>query len=78
MFRHRLLAALGARAASLGGVDVIALSGGIGEHDSLLAQELRLALDWLNPFALVVIPADEEGLLARSCWPLVQTSGPQS
>ena len=78
VFRHRLLAAIGAMAASLGGVDVIALSGGIGEHDSLLAQELRLALDWLNPFALVVIPADEEGLLARSCWPLVQTSGPQS
>ena len=78
VFRHRLLAAIGSMAASLGGVDVIALSGGIGEHDSLLAQELRLALDWLNPFALEVIPADEEGLLARSCWPLVPTSGPQS
>ena len=71
VFRHRLLAAIGAMAASLGGVDVIALSGGIGEHDNLLAQELRQALAWLNPFALVVIPADEEGLLARSCWPLV-------
>ncbi len=76
VFRHRLLAAIGAMAASLGGVDVIALSGGIGEHDILLAEELSLALGWLNPFALVVIPADEEGLLARSCWPLVSTAGP--
>jgi len=75
VFRHRLLAAIGAMAASLGGVDVIALSGGIGEHDSLLAEELRLALAWLKPFALVVIPADEEGLLARSCWPLLGASG---
>ena len=76
VFRHRLLAAIGALAASLGGVDVIALSGGIGEHDTLLAEELSLALGWLNPFALVVIPADEEGLLACSCWPLVSTAGP--
>ena len=70
VFRHRLLQAVGAMAASLGGVDVIALSGGIGEHDTQLTEELRQALDWLTPFALVVIPADEEGLLARSCWPL--------
>ena len=70
VFRHRLLAAIGAMAASLGGVDVIALSGGIGEHDARLAEELVAALGWLQPFALEVIPADEEGLLARSCWPL--------
>ena len=76
VFRHRLLQAIGAMAASLGGVDVIALSGGIGEHDGLLAEELRLGLTWLKPWALVVIPADEEGLLARSCWPLVWASGP--
>jgi acetate kinase len=70
VFRHRLLQAIGAMAASLGGLDVIALSGGIGEHDTLLAEELDAALGWLRPFALVVIPADEEGLLARHCWPL--------
>lgn len=70
VFRHRLLQAIGAMAASLEGVDVIALSGGIGEHDALLAEELDAALGWLKPFDLVVIPADEEGLLARHCWPL--------
>ena len=67
VFRHRLLQEIGAMAASLGGVDVIALSGGIGEHDGALRQELTEALAWLEPFALRVIPADEEGVIARSC-----------
>ena len=54
-------------AASLGGVDVIALSGGIGEHDEALRQELATHLGWLPPFELVVVPADEEGMIARQC-----------
>ena len=67
VFRHRLLQEIGAMAASLGGVDVIALSGGIGEHDGALRRELTEALAWLKPFTLRVIPADEEGVIARSC-----------
>ncbi|MFM7640050.1 MAG: acetate/propionate family kinase [Cyanobium sp.] len=67
VFRHGLLQAIGAMAASLGGVDVIALSGGIGEHDAALREELAAALTWLAPFELVVVPADEEGLIARQC-----------
>jgi acetate kinase len=67
VFRQRLLQEIGAMAASLGGVDVIALSGGIGEHDAALRQELTEALVWLEPYSLRVITADEEGLIARSC-----------
>ncbi|MEB3333142.1 MAG: acetate kinase [Synechococcaceae cyanobacterium] len=67
VFRHRLLQEIGAMAATLGGVDVIALSGGIGEHDTALQAELKPALAWLAPFTLRVIGADEEGLIARSC-----------
>jgi acetate kinase len=67
VFRHSLLQGIGAMAASLGGVDVVALTGGIGEHDGALRQELEEALAWLQPFELLVIPADEEGLIARSC-----------
>lgn len=67
VFRHRLLEGIGAMASCLKGVDVIALSGGIGEHDGALRQELVDALTWLGPFALVVIPADEEGVIVRSC-----------
>jgi acetate kinase len=67
VFRQRLLQEIGAMAASLGGVEVIALSGGIGEHDQALGQDLREALDWLGPVRLVVVPADEEGLIGRRC-----------
>ena len=67
VFRHRLLQGIGAMAASLGGVEAIALSGGIGEHDRALQQELIQALNWLGPVRLEVVPADEEGLIARRC-----------
>jgi acetate kinase len=67
VFRHQLLQAIGAMAASLGGVEAIALSGGIGEHDEALRQELAAALSWLPPHRLVVVAADEEGLIARQC-----------
>ena len=67
VFRHRLLQLLGSMAASLGGVDVLALTGGIGEHDKQLQQELTTALSWWGDFLTVVIPADEEGMIARLC-----------
>jgi len=67
VFRHSLLQGIGAMAACLGGVDVIALTGGIGEHDDALRLEMEESLAWLQPFELLTIPADEEGLIARSC-----------
>ena len=67
VFQERLRQGIGAMAASLGGVDVIALSGGIGEHDLQLREELQQDLAWLGPFRLVVVPADEEGVIARAC-----------
>ena len=67
VFRHGLIQAIGAMAACLGGVDAIALTGGIGEHDVALHEELTLALSWLGAFELVVVAADEEGLIARHC-----------
>jgi acetate kinase len=67
VFRHSLLEGIGAMAANLGGVDVIALSGGIGEHDEALLADLQSSLVWLGPIELVRVPADEEGLIAREC-----------
>ncbi len=67
VFRHQLLQGIGAMAASLGGVDVVALTGGIGQHDGALKQELEQALTWLGPFELVQVAADEEGVIARHC-----------
>ena len=67
VFRHRLLQGIGAMAASLGGADAIALTGGIGEHDTALAGELEQALAWLQPLLWLRIPADEEGTMVRQC-----------
>jgi acetate kinase len=67
VFRHRLLQEIGAMAASLGGVDVLAFTGGIGEHDDALRQEVVSALAWLSPFEVMVIAADEEQVIARAC-----------
>jgi acetate kinase len=68
VFRHRLLQGIAAMAASLGGVDAIALTGGIGEHDDALAAELQEALPWIGPLRWLRIPADEEGTMARECF----------
>ncbi len=67
VFRHRLMQGIGAMAASLGGVDAIALTGGIGEHDQALAAELERELVWLSPLRWLRVPADEEGLMVRQC-----------
>ena len=67
MFRHRLLQLIGSMASSLQGVDVLALTGGIGEHDDTLRTELKDSLSWLCDLEIVVIPADEEGMIARLC-----------
>lgn len=67
VFEARLLQEIGAMAAALGGVEVIALSGGIGEHDGTLRRSLMEQLGWLGRVEWLVVPADEEGVIARSC-----------
>ncbi len=67
VFTARLLEGIGAMAAVLRGVDVIALSGGIGQNDAQLAHDLHQQLQWLGPLRLLQIPADEEGQIARQC-----------
>ncbi len=67
VFRHRLVQGIGAMAASLGGVDAITLSGGIGENDTILLEELKTALRWMGPVTWLQVPADEEGMIARLC-----------
>ena len=65
VFRHRLLAGIGAMAASLGGVDMIGLTGGIGSHDRALLADLQQALGWLGTLQWLQVDADEEATIAR-------------
>ena len=46
---------------------MLALTGGIGENDRILFSELQEALQWLPGLLIVVVPADEEGMMARLC-----------
>jgi acetate kinase len=48
LFTQRLVRESGAMLASLGGLDVLAFSGGIGEHDTLLRAQLCERLAWLG------------------------------
>ncbi|MFM2157613.1 MAG: hypothetical protein RLZZ124_87 [Cyanobacteriota bacterium] len=65
VFRHRLLAGIGAMAASLGGVDMIGLTGGIGANDATLLAHLRTELAWLGSVHWLQVTADEEAMIAR-------------
>jgi acetate kinase len=48
LFTHRVVREMGAMCATLGGVDLICFTGGIGEHDVLLRKEVCERLSWLG------------------------------
>lgn len=48
LFTHRIVRECGAVAAVLQGLDVIAFSGGIGEHDAQLRSDVAQRLQWLG------------------------------
>ena len=48
MFTHRVVRESGALTACLGGLDVLAFSGGIGEHDAVLRSEVCTRLGFLG------------------------------
>ena len=52
-------------AASLGGVEMIGLTGGIGAADAALLADLQAALGWLGPVEWLQLSSDEEGMIAR-------------
>jgi acetate kinase len=48
LFTHRIVRESGAMITSMQGLDLIAFSGGIGEHDKVLRSEVGMALSWLG------------------------------
>ncbi|NMM38644.1 MAG: acetate/propionate family kinase [Glaciimonas sp.] len=48
LFTHRVVRESGALVACLGGLDVLAFSGGIGEHDAVLRAQVCERLAWLG------------------------------
>lgn len=48
LFTHRVVRESGAMAACMGGLDVLAFSGGIGEHDTVLRAQVCERLAWMG------------------------------
>jgi acetate kinase len=48
LFTHRVLREIGALTACIGGLDVLAFTGGIGEHDAILRQKVAIGLGYLR------------------------------
>ncbi len=48
LFTHRVVRETGSLVACLGGLDVLAFSGGIGENDAVLREQVCTRLNWLD------------------------------
>jgi acetate kinase len=74
---HRLVRLCGAMVAALGGLDVLALTGGIGEHNEAVRAGLLDRLAWLGAgktAPVLVIPTREDLQMAAETSRLLDTS----
>lgn len=55
---------IGMMAVSIGGVDIIAFTGGIGEKSKFVRNKVLGYLKFLRPFTVKVVPANEERMMA--------------
>ncbi len=56
---------VGAYAAVLGGLDTLVFTGGIGEHAAEVRDEICAGLEFLGPLTVLVVPTDEDRMIAR-------------
>jgi acetate kinase len=64
-----------AMTASLGGIDTLVFTGGIGERSQVLRDEICAGLAFLGAFAVRVVEADENRIVARHTAAVVTSSG---
>jgi acetate kinase len=64
VFVHRVAAAVAAMAAACGGLDVLAFTGGIGEHADEVRERIVDRVRFLGDFRVEVVPAREELVIA--------------
>ncbi len=65
MFCYQVRKAIASMAASLGGLDLLVFTGGIGEHAAGLREEICSGLNFMEDFEIKVIPAEEDLQIAR-------------
>jgi acetate kinase len=66
---------IGAMTASLGGIDTLVFTGGIGQRSEVLRDEICAGLDYLRPFDVQVVESDENRVIARRTAAVVSSSG---
>jgi acetate kinase len=66
VFTYRVAAAGSQMATALGGIDALAFSGGVGENRADVRDAVAERLRFLGDFAVEVVPAREELVIARA------------
>jgi len=65
VFVHTARKHIAAMVASLGGLDLLVFTGGIGENDAVTRDAILAGLQWLGDFESRVIPTEEDAQIAR-------------
>jgi acetate kinase len=71
VYTYRIAAAVAGMAAALGGIDVLAFSGGVGENRPDVREAITARLSFLADFETAAVPAREELAIARGVRELV-------
>jgi acetate kinase len=66
VYTYRVAQAAAAMAAALGGIDVLAFSGGVGENRADVRGAVAERLRFVGDFAVEVVPAREDVIIARA------------
>lgn len=74
IFVHRVAAAVAAMATACGGLDALVFTGGIGEHDVAVRGAVVERVGFLGDFAVEVVEAREELVVARAVRELLARS----
>ncbi len=68
VFVYEVKKTIGAYAAAMGGIDVVAFTGGIGENSETLRKRCCEGLKFLGDFKVVVLQTNEEVIVARRAY----------
>lgn len=95
VYAYRVKKEIGALAAAMDGLDAVVFTGGIGENDAAIREEILQGMDWLgieldnernragnslvstatSRVAVLVVKADEEGLIAEQTLAVLRAAG---
>ena len=68
MFCRSACKQIAAMAASLGGIDTLVFTGGIGQNDAETREAITRGLAWIGGLDVRVMPSQEDAQIARHAW----------